>query len=160
MANVQQRLQDWQTFITNDVYNNQQVSAGMTQRLQALQTDVRNLRRAGQAAQLQKCADCLQKSCDAAKNLKHMCENGADDKQKAQAGLQLVAQVSAGAGPYGAGLGALCGVASLTMDLCWDDAAGGGPFKAMLEAIQTMLNEVMERKPPSVSHGLFQELIK
>jgi len=142
IANMQQQLDDLQDFITDDVCDDQ-VSAEMTQRLQALQTDVNNLSRSGQAAKIQKCADGLQKSCAAARNLKAACENGTD-KEKAQAGLQLVAQVSAVAGPYGAGLGALCGVASLTMDLCWDDAAGG-PFKAMLEAIQTMLNEAVNR---------------
>lgn len=130
-----------------DLYDARDPNADVAQNIQAIRTDVQQLVQKGTARQqadaAKKYGEAFQKTCEATRKLVRACNDGTD-KEKAEAAIQVVSQVSAVfPPPYGAAMGGLCSLTTMIMDLAWD-CPGSSPFAAMLRAIQQMIDQAVK----------------
>ena len=151
MARMDAQLDQLQE-LSNEVfrphlYDQRDPNADVAQNIQAIRTDVHQLVKQGtaqqQAAAAKKYGEAFQKTCEATGKFVRACRGGTE-KEQAQAGIEIVLQISAFfPPPYGPAMGGLCSLTTMVMDLAWD-CPSKSPFAAMLEAIQKMIDEAVE----------------
>lgn len=145
MARMDAQLDQLQE-LSNEVFR-RDPNADVPQNIQAIRTDVHQLVKQGtaqqQAAAAKKYGEAFQKTCEATGKFVRACRGGTE-KEQAQAGIEIVLQISAFfPPPYGPAMGGLCSLTTMVMDLAWD-CPSKSPFAAMLEAIQKMIDEAAE----------------